>query len=689
MARALLRMQRRQVAKGQSIRWKRDLRHLATEEVGTAQRQYRARSQAHEIGTVLESFLFWLSFIFFRVIRIISAAALEAFYKEADASGSLRRSSTLPRGMTIGQNRRTYRDPAVAEDEDSVLSQEDPPSGIKKQVPSDRQPSRTPSPQAAMQADQPQQLPVQAAREVHHVFVPTVAMPDPFRQGVPRFNGRNISRFIKDYEGMCRRYYVGEDRRLTCLPDYCEGLYAEAIQMMPEFEQDDWSRLVTKLRTEYRAEDYYRRMETRDFVEAFVRKSAEQPGNLRHYVQDFTTISAKAVAAGNLTEQERGRWFVQGLPIEYRRHTIERTGAVADVPSTLVFKRLKEAVELRMMAAEGAKRMDVLPEEDALNVQLVQELRQQRNEISRRRKGRLLDPVRPGIHGGALMQQQSPAIDQVAVQGPAPGHEDWQNSARAPFAPQDCRYPQDSQPPQGSRPPQDSRYPQDSTAFGRPQWDARGQQGTQGQGRRTCFGCGGSHRFTEYECQGLKDLIQQGFIHLSDRGRLVAGTRERPGPELPWLGNEGRLKGIKNWLRTYQGIDLDGQVYQKIEGQGQTQQRAPIVRTDFTAFHDGVVLQNSNEIWTNWEDCYQVRPTDSVTPSQQRPQTCSTLRDSRTTRTTVEQQQAPPQEKNIRSGDYIQIRSRPADKTAKARKGNESFNPWRRSWRRTLNQVSH
>ena len=47
-------------------------------------------------------------------------------------------------------------------------------------------------------------------------------------------------------------------------------------------------------------------METRDFIEAFVQISAEQPGDLRHYVQDFTTISAKAVAAGNLTEQEKG-----------------------------------------------------------------------------------------------------------------------------------------------------------------------------------------------------------------------------------------------------------------------------------------------------------------------------------------------------------------------------------------------
>ena len=144
--------------------------------------------------------------------------------------------------------------------------------------------------------------------------------------------------------------------------------------------------------------------------------------------------------------------------------------------------------------------------------------------------------------------------NQAAVQGPAqgyglaqgyssvPGYEGWQNSTR---------YPQDSQPPQDSRPPQGSQYPQDSTTFRRPQRDARGQQGARGQGLQTCFGCRGSHRFTEHECQGLKDLIQQGLVHLSNRGRLVARTRERPGPVLPWLGNKGRLKGIKDWLSTY------------------------------------------------------------------------------------------------------------------------------------------
>jgi hypothetical protein len=59
---------------------------------------------------------------------------------------------------------------------------------------------------------------------------------------------------------------------------------------------------------------------------------------------------------------------MRGLPIKYRRYIIEKIGAMVDEPSTLVFKRLKEAVELRIVAVEGAKRMDVLLEEDPLNI---------------------------------------------------------------------------------------------------------------------------------------------------------------------------------------------------------------------------------------------------------------------------------------------------------------------------------
>ena len=46
---------------------------------------------------------------------------------------------------------------------------------------------------------------------------------------------------------------------------------------------------------------------------------------------------------------------------------MEQTGAVADRPSTLIFKKLKEAVKSRIMAVENAKQITVLLEENVLN----------------------------------------------------------------------------------------------------------------------------------------------------------------------------------------------------------------------------------------------------------------------------------------------------------------------------------
>ena len=58
---------------------------------------------------------------------------------------------------------------------------------------------------------------------------------------------------------------------------------------------------------------------------------------------------------------------MQGLPIKYRRYIIEKIGAVVDKPSTLIFKRLKKAIKLRIIAIESAKRMAIL-EEEVLNI---------------------------------------------------------------------------------------------------------------------------------------------------------------------------------------------------------------------------------------------------------------------------------------------------------------------------------
>ena len=59
------------------------------------------------------------------------------------------------------------------------------------------------------------------------------------------------------------------------------------------------------------------------------------------------------------------------------------TGADPDRRESFDFYQLLRAVESRIMAIENAERMAVLPEEEVLNVQLIQELRQQRNELNR------------------------------------------------------------------------------------------------------------------------------------------------------------------------------------------------------------------------------------------------------------------------------------------------------------------
>ena len=65
------------------------------------------------------------------------------------------------------------------------------------------------------------------------------------------------------------------------------------------------------------------------------------------------------VEAGNLEDHARGVWFVKGLPFEYRRHAMAKTGADPDRRNLFDFCRLKGAVEDWFNASEGADRMSL------------------------------------------------------------------------------------------------------------------------------------------------------------------------------------------------------------------------------------------------------------------------------------------------------------------------------------------
>ena len=118
-------------------------------------------------------------------------------------------------------------------------------------------------------------------------------------------------------------------------------------------------------------------METVEFLKAYIRQYRDNPpSSLREYCRQFTLISQKATEAGNLDNRKQGYWFVKGLPLKYQKHTMAETEADPDRQKSFNFYQLLRAVELRIMATENAEQMDVLLEEDALNVQLIQELQQ-------------------------------------------------------------------------------------------------------------------------------------------------------------------------------------------------------------------------------------------------------------------------------------------------------------------------
>ena len=203
----------------------------------------------------------------------MSAAAVEAFQEEADISGSLRLSSTLPRVTTAGQSGRKYQGPVAVDDEDAVPSQEDRPPNIKKQAPSVRdmavqadqpkhapvkvppgQPSGTSSVKTtAMQADLPQRSPVtprtdgpqqtkdmsrkdhlQAPKEAldaphsqqstaqDKIYVMVQPMPAPGTVGTPYFIGQDVSQFIEQYERLCARHHMTSMEKHQGLPEYCK-----------------------------------------------------------------------------------------------------------------------------------------------------------------------------------------------------------------------------------------------------------------------------------------------------------------------------------------------------------------------------------------------------------------------------------------------------------------------------------
>ena len=113
---------------------------------------------------------------------------------------------------------------------------------------------------------------------------------------------------------------------------------------------------MRKLRAPYRGSDHFRQIETVEFLETYVKQcSTSPPSSIRKYCRQFSLISQRVAEVGNLENGERGCWFIKGLPFEYWRYVMAKTGADLDRRESFDFYQLLRAVKLRIMAIENAK----------------------------------------------------------------------------------------------------------------------------------------------------------------------------------------------------------------------------------------------------------------------------------------------------------------------------------------------
>ena len=160
-------------------------------------------------------------------------------------------------------------------------------------------------------------------------FKYTVPMPLPGTNGAPYFQGQNVSDFLDRFDFMCEDYELSETDRIKRLPWYCEKTIGEYLRMLTEFNDESWQEVKKVLRKEYEEQDVDQQMNTREFLEALIRKPRTE-GDLKAYCRQFYAISTRLYKRKRLDEHTRVRWFLQGLPREtaikvMRKHNYDDT----------------------------------------------------------------------------------------------------------------------------------------------------------------------------------------------------------------------------------------------------------------------------------------------------------------------------------------------------------------------------
>lgn len=159
----------------------------------------------------------------------------------------------------------------------------------------------------------------------HQYDIPGKPMPTPSMRGAPHFDGKNLHRFLIDFENASEEAGWSNKRRCAKLPGYCKHPIQEYIETFVEVTHTgDWDSLKEQLYKHYQPNKHKPRYSEHD-LERFVRqkRTIDNQDQLAKYYRNFRIRKAFLRPRENISTSKLNRYFWQGLPRTLKKDVYE------------------------------------------------------------------------------------------------------------------------------------------------------------------------------------------------------------------------------------------------------------------------------------------------------------------------------------------------------------------------------
>ncbi|KAF2020318.1 hypothetical protein BU24DRAFT_459910 [Aaosphaeria arxii CBS 175.79] len=133
-------------------------------------------------------------------------------------------------------------------------------------------------------------------------------------------------------------------QKVLLFPDFCEPTYGRLVQLMKPYKEAKWDEFKEELVRQYAYSDSATRTGTRAFLAKFVNESHQKSLDFSLYYATFSTYSEAAVKNKQISEEEVGYYFFQGLCSQDQERMMflmpEKDRPVGDQINTFKFQEL-------------------------------------------------------------------------------------------------------------------------------------------------------------------------------------------------------------------------------------------------------------------------------------------------------------------------------------------------------------